>query len=320
MTNFLIFFRLQTGALSGNRFLRMIFTALLPTGRRLARGMTVVAALLMMFATACGRFPNPFADKQLLAKVGEESLYLHDIESIFTSGMPAEDSLKLLETYVDQWIKKELKIQEAQKALVKSQGEIDRMVEDYRNSLLTYKLDQFYVDQRIDTLFTPAQITSYYQQNKSDFVLGKPIVKAWVVKIPAKNPQLPKIKELMQSSREESYLDFVDLCLKNNFELTELSAWSDFVNLLQLFPTDKDKSYTHLLKSGKVEEFREGDHLYLVKVRDSRLTGDYAPEESVVEMIKRLIFNQRKQDIIRNYEDSLYQAARLQNKMVVNVN
>ncbi len=278
------------------------------------RFIRVVPALCLLLAAGCGRFSNPFADR-VLARVGDHALYMQDVESIFTPGMPEADSLKLLDTYVDQWVKKQLKIQEAEKALAQNQAEIDRMVEDYRNSLLTFKVDQYYVDQRIDTLFTDAQITAYYQQNRADFILGKSIVKAIVVKVPVSYRQLAKLRELMQSAKGDDYQDFVDICLKNNFAFTELSEWNDFSSLLQLFPTEKEKNYDYLLKSGKVEEFRSGGYVYLVKVRDSRSVGDYSPQESVTDVIKRVIFNQRKQEIVRSYEDSLYRAG-LQNKEI----
>lgn len=276
----------------------------------------MVAILLL---GGCGRLSNPFANKNVLARVGDETLYIYDVESIFTPGMPAEDSVKLLETYVDQWVKKQLKIQEAEKVLASSQDEIDRMVSDYRGSLMTYKVDQYYVDNRIDTLFTDSQISAYYEQNKSDFVLGKAIVKARVVKVPKTYRQIPRLRELLQSAREEDYQDLIDISIKNSFELTDMSSWTDFATLLQLLPTNKEKNYDYLLKSGKGEEFEDKEYVYLVKVRDSRLPGDYSPRESVTEVIQRVIFNQRKQEIVRNYEDSLYRIAKENKKIMINL-
>ena len=79
---------------------------------------------------------------------------------------------------------KQLKIKEAERMLEESQKDIDQMVQEYRNSLLTHKVDQFYVDKNIDTLFTDTQIADYYNQNKADFILDKTLVKARIVRIP----------------------------------------------------------------------------------------------------------------------------------------
>ena len=92
---------------------------------------------------SCKRFPNPFANQKVLAEVGGEKLYLHDIAPIFTPDMTAEDSIKIQKSYVDQWVKKQLKIQEAEEMFRSSQEDIDRMVEEYRNSLMTHKVAQY---------------------------------------------------------------------------------------------------------------------------------------------------------------------------------
>ena len=68
--------------------------------------------------------------------MGDSKLFAYDVSTIFTPGLSAEDSLKLLESYVDQWVKKQLKIEEAERMFEESQEDIDRLVQEYRNSLL----------------------------------------------------------------------------------------------------------------------------------------------------------------------------------------
>jgi len=129
---------------------------------------------MVTIPVSCKRFANPFAGgDKVLAEVGGEKLYVHDLSSIFTPDMAPEDSVKILGSYVDRWVKMQLKIQEAERMFESSQQDIDRMVEEYRNSLLTHKVDQYYVDKLIDTLFTDSQIGEYYRKNQADFVLDK---------------------------------------------------------------------------------------------------------------------------------------------------
>ena len=129
-----------------------------------------------MGMSSCKRFPNPFTNQKVLAEVGGERLYLHELTPIFTPDMTAEDSIKVQKSYVDQWVKKQLKVQEAEEMFRSSQEDIDRLVEEYRNSLLTHKVDQYYVDKELDTLFTDKQIADYYLNHKSEFVLDKIIL------------------------------------------------------------------------------------------------------------------------------------------------
>ena len=175
----------------------------------------ILLVAVLLTAYSCKRFPNPFAEHNtILAEVENKKLYLHDVSPIFTPNMTSEDSLKILRSYVDQWVKKQLKIKEAERMLEESQKDIDQMVQEYRNSLLTHKVDQFYVDKNIDTLFTDTQIADYYNQNKADFILDKTLVKARIVRIPRSYDKKKTIEELMLTPREEGYQDLLDLCVK----------------------------------------------------------------------------------------------------------
>ena len=124
----------------------------------------------------------------------------------------------------------------------------------------------------------------------------------------------------MLSSGNDAYQDFVDICTKNGFELIEVNNWTEFPVLLSLLPTKKNTDYGYLLNEGKIFEFKDQGYTYYVRVTDHRGVGDYAPVESVSDVIRRVIFNQRKQDIIKAHEDSLYRQAVTEKKIVVNVN
>ncbi len=277
--------------------------------------LTIVAGLV-----SCKRFTNPLANQEVLAEVGGEKLYLHDIIPIFTPNMTAEDSAKIQKSYVDQWVKDRLKIREAQELFHNSQEDIDQMVEEYRNSLMIHKVEQYYVDRLLDTLFTDQQITDYYLGHKPDFVLDKNLLKARVVKVPDGYRQISKFKEMMLSSGSDAYQDFVDICTKNGFELIEINNWTELPVLLSLLPTDTNTNYSYLLNKGKLFEFKQQGYTYYVRVTDHQGVGDYAPIESVSDVIQRVLFNQRKQDIIKAHEDSLYRQAVAEKKIVVNVN
>lgn len=283
------------------------------------RGIVLLLAALLAGQTSCRRFVNPFAGERILAEVGDAMLYERDVASIYTPEMSSQDSAKLLRSYVDRWVKTQLKVQEAERVFRSTQPDINRMVEEYRSSLLTHKINQYVVDRQLDTLFTADQLADYYERHKGDFLLDKTLVKARVVRFPQEYRQRARLKELMLSSREEDYRDFAELCAKNGFELTELHGWVDMTALLALLPTVRDADYGYLLAMGKVHEFEEPDWRYYVRVLDSRSPGDYAPLESVTEIIRRMVFNTRREEIIRRHEDSLYRKALGNREMIINL-
>ena len=164
------------------------------------------------------------------------------------------------------------------------------------------------------------RIADYYLNHKSEFILDKTILKARVVRMPNSYRQAAKLKERMLASGNDSYQDFVDICTKNGFDLVEINTWSEPAVLLSLLPTDKDKDYDYLFKTGQISELKEGNNTYFVRVTDIRRSGEYAPVESVSGVIKRVLFNQRKQDIIKAHEDSLYRQALSKKQIYVHAN
>ena len=265
---------------------------------------------LCVLLAGCKECPNPFAGDKVLARVGERTLLMGEVTSIFTPGLTPSDSVKLLESYVDMWVKKQLKVQEAERMLGGAQRDIDRMVEDYRNSLLSFKIDQYYVDRELDTLFTDGDIRQSYD-------LDRPIVRGVIVRIPATYRQQAKLKELMRSAKETDRQDFLDICQKNDFELKEFPAWTEWAEFVSPLPVRRSGGAEEP-KRGEIAEYAEGGSRYLVLVTDYLGVGQANPVERVREVIRRVLFNQRKSEIIRRYEDSIYRAAVEDDRIVIN--
>ena len=72
-------------------------------------------------------------------------------------------------------------------------------------------------------------------------------------------------------------------------------------------------------RKGEIVEYSEGGVRYLVLVTDYRGVGQPNPVERVREVIRRVLFNQRKSEIIRRYEDSIYRAAVEDDRIVINI-
>ncbi len=283
------------------------------------RGIPKISVVCLGLVLAgCSRL-NPFTDHTVLARVGEKELLVMDLGPAFASDLTPQDSIKLLESYVDMWVKKQLKVQEAERLFSASSADIEQMVEDYRNSLLSHKLDQYYVDNLLDTAFTAKEITDYYNEHKADFVLDRMIVKGSIVELPAVYRQRQKLKDLMGGSGEKEQ-DFVDMCQKNDFQLSEFTEWTDYGDFISHLPVEKMRDRKDPIPVGQVQEISYGDQVYLVYVSECRKAGDTIPMERVKEVVKRVIFNQRRQEIVRNYEDSIYRSALENHVAEININ
>lgn len=72
----------------------------------------VVAATL--FLAGCQELPGYFASDTTLARAGGSELKMRDVESVVPKGVTGEDSAAFMKVYVDRWVRKQLKLQEAE--------------------------------------------------------------------------------------------------------------------------------------------------------------------------------------------------------------
>ena len=269
---------------------------------------TVAAGLLLL--AGCRELPRYFSSDTTIARAGGKELRLNDVRSVVPPGLSGEDSVAYMKVYVDRWIRKQLKLREAETLFSSSAGDIDRMVEEYRQALLIRQLDQHYVDRSIDTVFTAAEIAEYYNAHKGDFKLDRTIVKGRIVRFDEHYRQSAKLKQLMGSKNAAQQQDFSDICEKNNFTVNDFrDQWIDFPEFLSYLPTLRSQSYDSVLSSTAVQEMRDSHSRYYFQIDAVMRVGEPIPLERLSGTIRRILFNQRKGEIIRNHEEELYRQA-----------
>ncbi len=261
--------------------------------------------------SGCRQLPNPFDKEVVLAKVGERSLKKSEALDAMPKGLQGEDSTQFMDSYVERWLLKQVKVKQAEELFLSSTDDVERMVEEYRQSLLMRKLDNYFVDKNIDTLFTDAQIEEYYNAHKATFKLDRAIVKGRVVRFDAEYRQWAKLKSLMGSKKQTEQEDFIEICRKNGFELTLFDVeWIDFSEFLNSLPTLRSKSYDYVLdKKGDVQQMRDTHYIYYFQIYEVREVGELIPLERLRSTIRRILFNQRQSEIIDEQQELLIKSA-----------
>lgn len=269
-----------------------------------------IALGALLLASGCREAPGYFVGDTTLARVGRTELYRRDVVSAVPQGMSGEDSVAFVELFIDRWIKKQLKLREADRLFSESAEDIDRQVEEYRQSLLIRKLDQYYVDRTIDTAFTDDEIAAYYKAHRSDFLLDRTIVRGRILRFDECYRQAKKLLELMASPSAERQQDFRDLCAKNEFLLTDFTeAWVDFQEFLSYLPTLRSQNYDSALDVRGVQQMRDAHDRYYYQIEAVLRAGEPIPLELVRGNIRRILFNRRQSELIRSHEEELYAKA-----------
>lgn len=261
--------------------------------------------VLALLSAGCRETPVFPAGDKPLAKVGNRELTLAEVGPLASGA----DSAQFIALYTEKWIKKQLKLREAEELFSTSEVDIEAMVEEYRQSLLIRKLDRHYVDNHIDTVFTEDELQQYYNAHLGDFKLDRTIVKGRVLRYDVRYRQAQRLKTLMGTVNAERKKDLADLCTKNDFMFKEFGSWVDLRDILLYLPVAVTGDHSKLLASSSVQQLSDRNYGYLFQITAVRRAGDAEPLECVRPTIRRILFNQRQNEIIRAHEDTLYRQA-----------
>ena len=90
------------------------------------RAKIAVAAGVLLLAR-CRELPRYFAGDTTIARAGGKDLRLGDVRSVVPQGLSGDDSAAFMKVYIDRWVLKQLKLQEAETLFSSSAGDIDKM-------------------------------------------------------------------------------------------------------------------------------------------------------------------------------------------------
>lgn len=246
------------------------------------------------------------SDRVPLAKVGDRTLYLEDLRSVLPGGLTYDDSLMMAEDYIKKWIMNELLVKKAEENLSLSQKDMAKELMEYRNSMLTYRYKMELMLQRLDTVVNEREISAHYEQYTDNFILGRDILKAIFIKIPAEVSKPEQVKVFCEQVTDDSLVELQEFCLK--YAITYdifVDNWIELEYIAQNLPEpiiDPERN----LRKNAILEFRDNAFYYLLCVIDYRHSGDIAPVEYVENNIRNLIINRRKIDFLKKVEDDVY--------------
>ncbi len=254
---------------------------------------------------------SPLVDRgRVVATVGNKSLRSMEVSSAIPSGLRGDDSLAFVELYADRWIRRQVKVLEAERIFTSSSYDIELMVEAYREALLTRKLDQYYVNTADAAEITKRDIQNYYSQHYRDFPLDKIIVRGRVLRLPSSYSESSKLLTLMRSSSKDSALDLQSIIRKNgDFVMEEFDTWIDYAEFIARLPLSGGaKNETYLRRSG-VQSLTSGGVTYYFEITAYRYIGSPSPLDMVESQIRKILINEHNGELIRAQEESLYSVA-----------
>jgi hypothetical protein len=271
------------------------------------RVLTVI--LVLLFFSGCGQ-KDGSANRVAVARAGDATLYLDEIPIEMIEGISGADSAVFVQNSINKWAKKELMFQRAEANITTElKNDIEKQLDETRVNLVIYEYQRQMMLQKMDTLISDEELESYYAANENTLKLTSNIIKALFIKLPAETPNLYRIKLLARSDKQKDLQELESLCYQFAEKFDDFNEdWIalDRVSLELGFDISDQENF---LRRHTFYETSDSSSVYLIAINDYRLRGSLSPFEYVRDDIKRIIWNNRRIEFIKNLENGIYDEA-----------
>lgn len=257
-------------------------------------------------------------DREPIARVNETYLYKEDVADLVPEGTSKEDSLVIVNGYINRWARQLLLMDGALLNLSEEkQKEFSKLVEQYKSDLYTKAYLEALVKKNIDTVVNADEAEVFYEANKESFKLNDDLLQLRYISLPLNPINLDTITKRFKryEPKDERYLDSISLQFKS-YSLND-SLWVKFSQVVDKVPVVTQESKNQLLKKSNFLQLKDSINLYLMHVNDIRLQNDYAPIEYVNKSIKQIVINKRKLELIKQLENDISKDAIKNNKFQI---
>lgn len=240
-----------------------------------------------------------------MAQVGNYYLYQEDIALLLPYGVSVEDSIEFVRDFTRKWLEEQVLYEKAEHN-IRGDERIERMVEEYRRTLVLNSYEQLLIAQRMSEELTEAALIEYYEKNRQLFMLEEPVIKGVFIKAPLSSPGIKELKRWYKEGSEASLEQLEKYAFRNAViyeyfydywvPVSELEG-KLIVNLAELgenFEKHRDI------------EVEDDEYCYLLHIEEYVLKGEEKPYELARQEIIDLLSNKQKVDFMDKVKKDLY--------------
>ncbi len=274
--------------------------------------------LLILQLSACSYFKRDSTEgKDAVARAYDYFLYQEDLQGLVPVGASREDSVAIIKNYIDNWTRQKVVLRKAERNLDDEKKDVEKKLEEYRNSLLTYAYETELVRQKLDTVINEEEIAQFYKNNQDNFELKDNIIKVIYLRLNKKSPKLNKVKDWYKSNVKKDRQLLEDYCRQYalNYFLDD-NTWLLFDDLLKEIPI-KTYDKEQFLQNNRIVEIEDSSTIYLVNIKGFMVKNSISPLSFERNNIRTIITNQRKLKLIEQMEKQAYEDAKKGNDVEV---
>lgn len=252
--------------------------------------------------------PDEKTEKKVLAEVGGERIYLQEALDGMPKGLSAKDSTNFVKEFLNNKINNLLVYRKAVENLSQTE-ELEKMVENYRRSLMIYEYQQRVLNERFKSEMNEEEMKRYYEEHRSRFTTDNHLIKGIFLRVPSNAPNLAKLKQWVSDPNEKNLPRIESFCVQyasvfNYF----MDQWTPLNEVVGSVHTLAEKG-SGLLQEGRTFEVIEDGTCYLLHVSEQVPKGDIAPFEYIKPVVINVMLNAGKATFLKQLEADLRKTA-----------
>ena len=248
-------------------------------------------------------------DDVLVAQVFDKRLYATEVKAVLSEALDSSEQILARNAYIDRWIKESVILHEAEKN-IPADLQIDRLVADYKASLIMLQYEKSVVESLLDTVISDLELEEYYEENKSQYQLEATIVRCHLIKLPRNldDKIVKRIESSWKSNKESDFRDLVSLSntYASSYYLSD-SIWYKLDVISQEMP--QGSINLNAIRNNKVFQLTNDDYYYFLKILEIKDKKEIAPLAFIQEQASRVILHKRKIALLEKLKEDLYQRA-----------
>ena len=242
-----------------------------------------------------------------LARFNDIFLYQSELINEIPITLNDKDSAIFADNYIHKWLVDQMIMEKSEEMIPLKFNSVEKKINKYKRSLITYEFEQFYINKRLDTSINSLEINDYYTSHLDDFVLNDYVVKCMYMKVPKKSKILKEVKKNYHIKNEKMVDQMMKIGQKENVKFYyNPEEWIFFDDLLKELPILENYSKVEFIKKKKKTIIEYNDYIYFVNIFDYIIKNGTSPLSFETNKIKSIILNQRSRDLRKKLRLDLY--------------
>jgi hypothetical protein len=258
-------------------------------------------------------------DKKPIARVNESYLYEEDIKELVSDVTSKEDSILIVNNFINRWATKQLLIDQSLINLPEEkQEQFNKLVDEYRIDLFTEAYKNVIVSKQLDSTINIIQLIDFYEENKENFRLNDDLFKVRYCQVEENFNNFSNIKEKFRRFDDQDKKDLSELSIHfKSFNFND-STWVKKEALIEAMPIlNMNPQADEVLKISNFTQLQDSLGVYLIKIEDVLKTNDIAPLSHIKPTIEQIILNKRKLELLKKLDKDITKDAIKNNRFEI---